>query len=102
LGKQAWEVLNEPRELAQERIESKTITNMIREKSVREKVKEMAKEMTRGKSTEEMVLDVVEDMPKYTTQKCVRDMAKHMVDKMTKDLAGMEVMNEVSHKFVDI
>lgn len=90
MGKQAWEVPNEPSELAQERIESKTITNMIREKSVREKVREMAKEMARGESIEEMVFDVAKDMPKYTAQKCVRDMAKHMVDKMTKDLVGDE------------
>ncbi len=75
---------------------------MIREKNAREKVKEMAKETARGESTEEMVLDVAEGMRKYTTQKCVKDMAKHMVDEMTKDLIGMEVMNEVLHKFVDI
>jgi ketol-acid reductoisomerase len=66
------------------------------------KTREMAKEMARGKSAKEMVLDVAKDMPRYTTQKSVRETAKHMVNEMTKDLASMEVMNEILHKFVDI
>jgi hypothetical protein len=75
---------------------------MTREKSAGEKAREMAKEIARGKNTEEMVLDVAKDMLGYTTQKCVRETSKHMVNKMTKDLIGVEVMNEVLHKFVDI
>ncbi len=102
MGKQAWEVPNEARELVKERVESETITNMTRGKNVGEKVGEMAKETTKGKSTEEMVLDVAKDMPRYTTQKCVKETTKHLVDEMTKDLVGVEVMNEVLHKFVDI
>jgi hypothetical protein len=37
LGKQAWEVPNEPMELVKERVESEIITNMTREKNAREK-----------------------------------------------------------------